>query len=143
MPDLERIERIERIEQEIRKGAAGCEPTCRVLMSKLLIRRRLYGSSDARLEYPIRDRFSDTREWGRDWSKSGGERPRFLSVEHCGATRARPCPIRPVAATPNNGFMEALYKNTARWRPSQKPLRRASERRAPSRRRAWDAASCV
>ncbi len=61
LPDLERIERIE---QEIRKGAAGCKPTCRALMSKLSILRRLYGSSDARLEYPIRGRFSDTRERG-------------------------------------------------------------------------------
>jgi len=61
LPDLERIERIE---QEIRKGAAGCEPTCWALMSKLLIRQRLYGSSDARLEYPVRGRFSGTRERG-------------------------------------------------------------------------------
>ena len=44
-PDLERID------QKVRKSAAGCKPTCRVLMFKLLILQRLYGLSDERLEY--------------------------------------------------------------------------------------------
>ena len=38
-PDLERID------QKVRKSAAGCKPTCRVLMFKLLILQRLYGLS--------------------------------------------------------------------------------------------------
>ena len=51
-PDLERID------QKVRKSAAGCKPTCRVLMFKLLILQRLYGLSDERLEYQVRDRLS-------------------------------------------------------------------------------------
>ena len=38
---------LERIDQKARKSAAGCKPTCRVLMSKLLILQRLYGLSSA------------------------------------------------------------------------------------------------
>ena len=54
-PDLERID------QKVRKNAAGCKPTCRVLMFKLLILQRLYGLSDERLEYQVRDRLSFMR----------------------------------------------------------------------------------
>jgi len=54
-PDLERID------QKVRKSAAGCKPTCRVLMFKLLILQRLYGLSDERLEYQVRDRLSFMR----------------------------------------------------------------------------------
>jgi len=57
-PDLERID------QKVRKSAAGCKPTCRVLMFKLLILQRLYGLSDERLEYQVRDRLSFMRFLG-------------------------------------------------------------------------------
>jgi len=46
------------------KSAAGCKPTCRVLMFKLLILQRLYGLSDERLEYQVRDRLSFMRFLG-------------------------------------------------------------------------------
>jgi len=59
-PDLERID------QKVRKSAAGCKPTCRVLMFKLLILQRLYGLSDERLEYQVRDRLSFMRFLGLD-----------------------------------------------------------------------------
>ena len=39
------------VDLSLRKGAAGCKPTCRVLMFKLLSLQRLYGLSDERLEY--------------------------------------------------------------------------------------------
>ena len=44
-PDLERID------QKVRKSAAGCKPTCRVLMFKLLILQRLYGKKGGRSCY--------------------------------------------------------------------------------------------
>jgi len=55
---------LERIDQKVRKSAAGCKPTCRVLMFKLLILQRLYGLSDERLEYQVRDRLSFMRFLG-------------------------------------------------------------------------------
>ena len=57
-PDLERID------QKVRKSAAGCKPTCRVLIFKLLILQRLYGLSDERLEYQVRDCLSFMRFLG-------------------------------------------------------------------------------
>ena len=57
---------MERIDQKVRKSAAGCKPTCRVLMFKLLILQRLYGLSDERLEYQVRDRLSFMRFLGLD-----------------------------------------------------------------------------
>ena len=57
---------LERIDQKVRKSAAGCKPTCRVLMFKLLILQRLYGLSDERLEYQVRDRLSFMRFLGLD-----------------------------------------------------------------------------
>ncbi len=39
------------VDLSLRKGAASCKPTCRVLMFKLLRLQRLYGLSDERLEY--------------------------------------------------------------------------------------------
>ena len=55
---------LERIDQKTRKSAAGCKPTCRVLMFKLLILQRLHGLSDERLEYQVRDRLSFMRFLG-------------------------------------------------------------------------------
>jgi len=103
-PDLERID------QKVRKSAAGCKPTCRVLMFKLLILQRLYGLSDERPEYQVRDRFSGPREWEarfrqEEGREQGVSRPDFSPQSV--ATRAKPLLIRPAASPhPQNRFIE-------------------------------------
>ena len=74
---------LERIDQKVRKSAAGCKPTCLVLMFKLLILQRLYGSSDARLEYPIRGWFSDTRKWEARFRQEEGRGEWTYRLRRC------------------------------------------------------------
>ena len=57
-PILARIERTER------KSAVGRKPTCRILLFKLLILRRLNNLSDQRLQYQVSDRLSFMRFLG-------------------------------------------------------------------------------
>lgn len=59
---------LERMDQKTRKSAAGCKPTDRVLMFKLLILQRLHGLSDERLEYQVKDRLSFMRFLGLELS---------------------------------------------------------------------------
>jgi len=101
---------LERIDQKVRKSAAGCKPTCRVLMFKLLILQRLYGLSDERLEYQVRDRLSGPREWeARFRQEEGRERgtiaQMFLreALQHEQNPSSSAPPLHP---TPNNGFIE-------------------------------------
>jgi len=101
---------LERIDQKVRKSAAACKPTCRVLMFKLLILQRLYGLSDERLEYQVRDRFSGPRGWEARFRQEEG---REQGVNCSGfspqniSTRAKPLLIRPAASPhPNNEFIE-------------------------------------
>jgi len=94
-PDLKRID------QKVRKSAAGCKPTCRVLMFKLLILQRLYGLSDERLEYQVRDRLSGPLEWEARFKQEEG---REQGMNRSGfspqniATRAKPRLIHPAAS---------------------------------------------
>jgi len=103
-PDLERID------QKVRKSAAGCKPTCRVLMFKLLILQRLYGLSDERLEYQVRDRFSGPRAWEARFRQEEVREQRMngpVSLRRTLQRAQNPSSFAPPPhPTPNNGFIE-------------------------------------
>ena len=55
---------LERIDNKQRKSNVGRQPTCPILMFKMLILQRLHGLSDERLQYQVTDRLSFMRFLG-------------------------------------------------------------------------------